>query len=136
MEPVSSITTTGDARSVRSGLPKAKGILSYDRSGPRAGSYSRRAHREMLPWCREAQRVKGTEDTAQTPPTPTYSGYDDYLGTYTVNEKEGTVTNSPLKTPIPGDIGGPQKRALSAFRDLGGYADDQVQHDAATTAHR
>jgi hypothetical protein len=101
---VSRITTTGDGKVLSdSGLSATpKGILIYDRSGHVAAQLSRQGRTvEMLAnECREAQRVKGTEDTAQT-----ILGYDAYFGTYTVNEKEGTVTHHLENALFPGDIG-------------------------------
>jgi hypothetical protein len=63
--------------------------------------------------CREAQKVKGTNDTSQT-----ILGYEAYFGTYTVNEKEGIVTHHLESALFPGDIGwgqcaGPELRLSS-----------------------
>src|SRR5262249_15489232 len=57
------------------------GILIYDRSGHVAAQLSRPGRTEAMlaDECRDAQKVKGTPDTAQT-----ILGYDAYFGTYTV----------------------------------------------------
>lgn len=78
------------------------GVLIYDRSGHVAAQLSRRGRTvEMLAEeCAKAQQVKGTDDTAQT-----ILGYDAYFGTYTVDEKEGTVVHHLDSALFPGDIG-------------------------------
>jgi hypothetical protein len=67
-----------------------RGVLIYDRLGHVAAQLSRPGRTvEMLgDECREAEHVKGTNDTAQT-----ILGYDAYFGTYTVNAKEHVVTH-------------------------------------------
>jgi hypothetical protein len=93
---VSRVTTSADGKVLTDvGLSATpKGILIYDRAGHVATV-------EMLAdECREAQKVKGTNDTAQT-----ILGYDAYFGTYTVNQKEGIVTHHLESALFPGDIG-------------------------------
>ena len=101
---VSRVTTAVDGKVLTdSGLSATpKGLLIYDRTGHVAAQLSRQGRTvEMLAdECREAQKVKGTEDTAQT-----ILGYDAYFGTYTVNEKEGIVTHRLESALFPGDIG-------------------------------
>lgn len=101
---VSRVTTTVDGRVVTdSGLSASpKGILIYDRAGHVAAQLSRpgRTVELLAGECREAQRIKGTDDTAQT-----ILGYDPYFGTYTVDEKEGIVTHHLESALFPGDIG-------------------------------
>ena len=62
--------------------------------------------------CREAERVKGTNDTAQT-----ILGYDAYFGTYTVNAKEHVVTHHLESALFPGDIGKDIKREFEIAGD-------------------
>jgi lipocalin-like protein len=62
--------------------------------------------------CREAERVKGTNDTAQTT-----LGYDAYFGTYTVNAKEHVVTHHLESALFPGDIGKDIKREFEIAGD-------------------
>jgi len=100
----SRVTTTADGRVVTdpglSAMPR--GLLIYDRSGHVAAQLSRpgRTLDMLADECREAQRVKGTADTAQT-----ILGYDAYFGTYTVDEKAGIVTHHLESALFPGDIG-------------------------------
>jgi hypothetical protein len=100
----SRVTTTADGRVLPdAGLSAVpSGILIYDRSGHVAAQLSRPSRTvEMLAdECQEAQKVKGTNDTAQT-----VLGYDAYFGTYTVNESEGIVTHHLDSALFPGDIG-------------------------------
>jgi hypothetical protein len=101
---VSRVTTSSDGKIVTdAGLSATpKGVLIYDRAGHVAAQLSRPGRTaEMLEdECREAQKVKGTNDTSQT-----ILGYDAYFGTYTVNEKEGIVTHHLESALFPGDIG-------------------------------
>ena len=78
------------------------GVLIYDRGGHVAAQLSRpgRTVSMLADECREAQTVKGTEDTAQT-----ILGYDAYFGTYAVDEKAGIVTHHLESALFPGDIG-------------------------------
>ena len=78
------------------------GILVYDRSGHVAAQLSRpgRTVAMLAGECQDAQKVKGTDDTAQT-----ILGYDAYFGTYTVNAKEGIVIHHLESAIFPGDIG-------------------------------
>jgi hypothetical protein len=62
--------------------------------------------------CREAEKVKGTNDTAQT-----ILGYDAYFGTYTVNAKDGVVTHHLDSALFPGDIGKDIKREFKISGD-------------------
>jgi Lipocalin-like domain len=101
---VSRVTTTADGTVLADpGLSATpKGLLIYDRSGHMAAQLSRPGRTvEMLgDECREAQKVKGTNDTVQS-----ILGYDAYFGTYTVNEKEGIVTHNVESALFPGDVG-------------------------------
>lgn len=101
---VSRVTTSADGKVLTdAGLSATpKGILIYDRAGHVAAQLSRpeRTVEMLADECREAQKVKGTSDTAQT-----ILGYDAYFGTYTVNEKEGIVTHHLESALFPGDIG-------------------------------
>ena len=101
---VSRVTTAPDGKVVTdTGLSASpKGILIYDRAGHVAAQLSRpgRTVEMLADECREAQKVKGTDDTAQT-----ILGYDAYFGTYTVDEKEGIVTHHLESALFPGDIG-------------------------------
>ena len=78
------------------------GILIYDQSGHVAAQLSRRDRTmAMLPEeCQAAIATKGTPDTAQT-----ILGYDAYFGTYTINQRDGTVTHHLEAAIFPGDIG-------------------------------
>ena len=101
---VSRVTTGADGRVLTdTGLSATpSGILIYDRTGHVAAQLSRprRTITMLADECREAQKVKGTDDTSQT-----ILGYDAYFGTYTVNEKEGIVTHHLESALFPGDIG-------------------------------
>ena len=100
----SRVTTTADGKALTdpglSGTPR--GLLIYDRAGHVAAQLSRPGRTlEMLAYeCGEAQKVKGTSDTAQT-----ILGYDAYFGTYTVDEKAGIVTHHLESALFPADIG-------------------------------
>ena len=91
-----------------------QGVLIYDRFGHVAAQLSRPGRSvEMLAGeCREAERVKGTNDTAQT-----ILGYDAYFGTYTVDVKQGVVTHHLESALYPGDIGKDIKREFSIAGD-------------------
>ncbi len=86
------------------------GILFYDRTGAMAAQLSRPGRTlDMLPGeCSDAQKIKGTNDTAQT-----VLGYDAYFGTYTVNEEGGYVVHHLANALFPGDIGKYIKRYYS-----------------------
>jgi Lipocalin-like domain len=79
-----------------------RGILIYDRSGHVAAQLSRPGRTEAMlaDECRDAQKVKGTPDTAQT-----ILGYDAYFGTYSVDAKDGVVIHHLDSALFPGDIG-------------------------------
>ena len=62
--------------------------------------------------CRDAERIIGTADTAQT-----VLGYDAYFGTYKVDAKEGVVTHHLESALFPGDIGKDIKRRFSVSGD-------------------
>lgn len=100
----SRVTTLADGKVVADpGLSvMPKGVLIYDRSGHVAAQLSRPGRTlAMLPAeCRDAEKVRGTEDTAQT-----ILGYDAYFGTYTLDEKEGVLTHHLESALFPGDIG-------------------------------
>jgi hypothetical protein len=113
---VSRVTTSSDGRVlVDPGLSATpKGILIYDRFGHVAAQLSRpgRTVEMLADECRDAQKVKGTNDTSQT-----ILGYDAYFGTYTVNAKEGVVTHHLESALFPGDIGKNIKRQFSIAGD-------------------
>jgi hypothetical protein len=113
---VSRVTTTEDGKPLSDpGLSATpKGVLIYDRYGHVAAQLSRPSRTvEMLgDECREAEKVKGTNDTAQT-----ILGYDAYFGTYTVDAKAGIVTHHLDSALFPGDIGKDIKRQFSISGD-------------------
>jgi hypothetical protein len=78
------------------------GVLIYDRLGHVAAQLSRAGRTvEMLSGeCGELEKIRGTEDTAQT-----VLGYDAYFGTYTIDEKAGVVTHHLEEAIFPGDVG-------------------------------
>ena len=101
---VSRVTTGSDGSVITDpGLSSTPtGILIYDRSGHVAAQLSRAGRSESMlaAECQDAQKVKGTPDTAQT-----ILGYDAYFGTYTVDAREGIVTHHLESALFPGDIG-------------------------------
>jgi hypothetical protein len=113
---VSRVTTTSEGKALSDpGLSTTpRGVLIYDRLGHIAAQLSRPGRTvEMLgDECREAERVKGTNDTAQT-----ILGYDAYFGTYTVNAKEHVVTHHLESALFPGDIGKDIKREFEIAGD-------------------
>ena len=113
---VSRVTIGPDGNSlVDPGLAATpKGILIYDRYGHVAAQLSRQGRTvEMLAAeCREAENVRGTNDTAQT-----ILGYDAYFGTYTVNAQEGVVTHHLVSALFPGDVGKDIKREFRISGD-------------------
>jgi hypothetical protein len=106
---VSRVTIGPDGKAlVDPGLsPTPSGVLIYDRFGHVAAQLSRpgRTVEMLADECRAAQKIKGTNDTAQT-----VLGYDAYFGTYTVDEKAGVVTHHLESALFPGDIGKSIKR--------------------------
>ena len=90
------------------------GILIYDRSGHVAAQLSRPGRTiEMLAGeCADAQKIKGTNDTAQT-----ILGYDAYFGTYTVDTDRNIVTHHLESALFPGDIGKSIERHFSLSGD-------------------
>ena len=62
--------------------------------------------------CRAAEKVKGTNDTAQT-----ILGYDAYFGTFTIDPKESVITHHLESALFPGDIGKDIKRSFSISGD-------------------
>lgn len=112
----SRVTTSSDGKVlVDPGLSATpKGILIYDRVGHVAAQLSRpgRTVEMLADECRDAQNVKGTNDTAQT-----ILGYDAYFGTYSVDAKEGVVTHHLESAIYPGDIGKDIKRQFSISGD-------------------
>jgi hypothetical protein len=114
---VSRVTTAADGKILTdSGLSAIpKGILIYDRAGHVAAQLSRpgRTVEMLADDCREAQKVKGTDDTAQT-----ILGYDAYFGTYTVDEKAGIVTHHLESALFPGDIGKSIVRRFAISQDM------------------
>lgn len=113
---VSRVTTGSDGKVlVDPGLSVTPtGVLIYDRFGHVAAQLSRPGRTvEMLgEECRAAEKVKGTNDTAQT-----ILGYDAYFGTYTVDAKAGVVTHHLESALFPGDIGKDIKRNFSISGD-------------------
>jgi len=113
---VSRVTTAADGKIlVDPGLSETpKGVLIYDRSGHVAAQLSRPGRTvEMLgDECRAAEKVRGTNDTAQT-----ILGYDAYFGTYTIDAEEGVVTHHLESALFPGDIGKDIKRNFSLSGD-------------------
>jgi len=113
---VSRVTTAVDGRVLvdpgLSAMPS--GVLIYDRSGHVAAQLSRpgRTVESLGDECRAAEKVKGTNDTAQT-----ILGYDAYFGTYTVDAKQGVVTHHLESALFPGDIGKDIKRNFSISGD-------------------
>jgi len=91
-----------------------KGLLIYDRTGHVAAQLSRQGRTvEMIgEECREAAKIRGTNDTAQT-----VLGYDAYFGTFTVNEKEGFVVHHLESALFPGDVGKDIKRNFTISGD-------------------
>ena len=74
--------------------------------------------------CREAEKVKGTDDTSQT-----ILGYDAYFGTYTVNAKKGIVTHHLEGALFPGDIGKNITRRFSISGDTLTISFNTTQRD-------
>ena len=113
---VSRVTTSPDGNVVAdSGLSAApKGVLIYDAAGHVAAQLSRlgRTVGMLAEECRDAERIIGTADTAQT-----VLGYDAYFGTYKVDAKEGVVTHHLESALFPGDIGKDIKRRFSVSGD-------------------
>jgi hypothetical protein len=101
---VSRVTTTAEGKVLTDpGLSATpKGVLIYDRYGHVAAQLSRpgRTVEALGDECREAEKIQGTNDTAQT-----VLGYDAYFGTYTVDAKAGIVTHHLESALFPGDIG-------------------------------
>lgn len=91
-----------------------KGILIYDRSGHVAAQLSRpgRSVAMIKQECSEVEKVKGTNDTAQT-----IFGYDAYFGTYKVDSKKGIVTHHLESALFPADIGKDITRHFSVSGD-------------------
>jgi hypothetical protein len=113
---VSRVTTGLDGKAlVDAGLSVTpSGVLIYDRFGHVAAQLSRpgRTVEVLGEECRAAEKVKGTNDTAQT-----ILGYDAYFGTYTVDAKAGVVTHHLESALFPGDIGKDIKRNFSISGD-------------------
>jgi hypothetical protein len=113
---VSRVTTATDGKVLADpGLSTTpRGILIYDRYGHVAAQLSRagRTVQMLGEECREAEQVKGTDDTAQT-----ILGYDAYFGTYTVDAKEHVVTHHLESALFPGDIGKDIKREFEIAAD-------------------
>jgi Lipocalin-like domain len=112
----SRVTTTADGKMLSDpGLSATpRGVLIYDRYGHVAAQLSRPGRTvEMLgDECREAEKVIGTNDTAQT-----ILGYDAYFGTYAVDANAGIVTHHLDSALFPGDIGKDIKREFSISGD-------------------
>lgn len=113
---VSRVTTSPDGKVVADpGLSATpKGVLIYDGTGHVAAQLSRpgRTVSMLAKECRDAEKIKGTADTAQT-----VLGYDAYFGTYKVDAKEGVVTHHLESALFPGDIGKDIKRRFSISGD-------------------
>ncbi len=114
---VSRVTTGTDGKAlVDPGLSATPmGVLIYDRFGHVAAQLSRpgRTVEILGEECRAAEKVKGTNDTAQT-----IIGYDAYFGTYTIDAKAGVVTHHLESALFPGDIGKDIKRSFSISGDM------------------
>lgn len=114
---VSRVTTSEDGKPLADpGLSATpRGVLIYDRYGHVAAQLSRPGRTvEMLGVeCREAEKVQGTNDTAQT-----ILGYDAYFGTYTVDATAGMVTHHLDSALFPGDVGKDIKRQFSISGDM------------------
>lgn len=114
---VSRVTTGADGKQLNDpGLSATPtGVLIYDRSGHVAAQLSRpgRTVEVLGDECLAAQKLKGTNDTAQT-----IIGYDAYFGTYTVDAKAGIVTHHLESAIFPGDIGKDIKRNFSISGDM------------------
>jgi hypothetical protein len=113
---VSRVTTSSDGTVVTDpGLSATpKGVLIYDAAGHVAAQLSRpgRTVGMIAEECRDAEKITGTADTAQT-----ILGYDAYFGTYTVDAQEGVVTHHLESALFPGDIGKNIKRRFSISGD-------------------
>jgi lipocalin-like protein len=113
---VSRVTTSADGKVLADpGLSATpKGVLIYDRFGHVAAQLSRQGRTvDMIAdECREAAKVKGTNDTAQT-----ILGYDAYFGSYTVDAAQGIVTHHLDSALFPGDIGKDIKRRFTLAGD-------------------
>lgn len=113
---VSRETSTADGKPLSDpGLSATpRGVLIYDRSGHVAAQLSRPGRTvEMLgDECRDAENVKGTNDTAQT-----ILGYDAYFGTYTLDAQAGIVTHHLDSALYPGDIGKDIQREFTISGD-------------------
>jgi Lipocalin-like domain len=113
---VSRVTTTADGKTLSDpGLSATpRGVLIYDRYGHVAAQLSRpgRTVELLADECRAAEKVKGTNDTAQT-----ILGYDAYFGTYTVDARAGIVTHHLESALFPGDIGKDIKREFTISGD-------------------
>ena len=113
---VSRVTTAADGRILvdpgLSAMPS--GVLIYDHAGHVAAQLSRpgRTVETLGDECRAAEKVKGTNDTAQT-----ILGYDAYFGTYTVDAKGGVVTHHLESALFPGDIGKDIRRNFAISGD-------------------
>jgi lipocalin-like protein len=113
---VSRVTTAADGSVLvdpgLSAMPM--GVLIYDRTGHVAAQLSRpgRTVEALADECRAAEKVKGTNDTAQT-----ILGYDAYFGTFTVDPKAGVITHHLESALFPGDIGKDIKRSFSISGD-------------------
>lgn len=112
----SRVTTTIDGKVLTDpGLSATpKGVLIYDRHGHVAAQLSRpgRTVEMLAEECHEAEKVTGTNDTAQT-----ILGYDAYFGTYIVDAKAGMVTHHLDSALFPGDIGKAIKREFTIAGD-------------------
>lgn len=113
---VSRVTTAADGKVlVDPGLSSMPiGVLIYDRTGHVAAQLSRpgRTVAALADECRAAEKVKGTNDTAQT-----ILGYDAYFGTFTIDPKESVITHHLESALFPGDIGKDIKRSFSISGD-------------------
>lgn len=109
-----STLANGEALPDRGLAATPKGLLIYDRTGHVAAQLSRQGRTvEMIgEECREAAKIRGTNDTAQT-----VLGYDAYFGTFTVNEKEGFVVHHLESALFPGDVGKDIRRNFAISGD-------------------
>jgi hypothetical protein len=127
---VSRVTTSPDGKVVVDPSLSAtpNGVLIYDAAGHVAAQLSRpgRTVGMLTEECRDAGKIKGTADTAQT-----VLGYDAYFGTYKVNAQEHIVTHHLESALFPGDIGKDITRRFSLSGDTLTISFDTSLRDGA-----
>jgi hypothetical protein len=109
------------------------GVLIYDRLGHVAAQLTRAGRTvEMLSReCGELEKIRGTEDTAQT-----VLGYDAYFGTYTIDEKAGVVTHRLEAAIFPGDVGKNIRRNFVLNGDTLTITFDTTTHDGVAVTRK